>query len=128
MTRDDLDATLGQVKDKAPIILLAHEPYIFSRVPDRISLTLCGHTHGGQIHVPIPLGPPLPSLATRNSLQRELQKAYGHLVQRDRHLIISAGLGTSYCPFVFGFFPLRCLRMPYCVAYSPGEIVRADRV
>jgi predicted MPP superfamily phosphohydrolase len=33
-TRDDLDATLGQVKDKSPVILLAH------------SVTLCGHTHG----------------------------------------------------------------------------------
>ena len=32
----------------APAILMAHEPDIFPQVPDRLSLTLCGHTHGGQ--------------------------------------------------------------------------------
>jgi uncharacterized protein len=100
-TRDDLDATMSQVKDKAPVILLAHEPDIFSRVPDRVSLTLCGHTHGGQIHMPITLGPRFLRWQRVIRWQRELQKAYGHLVERDRHLIISAGLGTSYVPIRF---------------------------
>ena len=35
------------------MILLAHEPTIFRRVPERVSLTLCGHTHGGQVNLPI---------------------------------------------------------------------------
>jgi predicted MPP superfamily phosphohydrolase len=53
---DDLAGTLRKVKDDAPAILLAHEPYIFPKVPDRIALTLCGHTHGGQVNLPI-IGP-----------------------------------------------------------------------
>lgn len=50
--RDDLAGTMAQITSPAPIILLAHEPAIFRRVPDRVSLTLCGHTHGGQVNWP----------------------------------------------------------------------------
>ncbi|OSJ19986.1 metallophosphoesterase, partial [Bradyrhizobium canariense] len=46
---DDLDGTLAQVTDEAPVILLAHEPDIFPKVPPRVALTLSGHTHGGQV-------------------------------------------------------------------------------
>lgn len=41
---DDLHGTLAKVRDKAPVILLAHEPDIFPKVPSRVSLTLSGHT------------------------------------------------------------------------------------
>jgi len=46
---DDLAGTLAQVTTEHPVILLAHEPDIFPKVPERVSLTLCGHTHGGQV-------------------------------------------------------------------------------
>jgi len=91
---DDLPGTLAKVKDDAPIVLLAHEPYIFKHVPDRVSLTLCGHTHGGQINVPV-LTPSL--LASR----RITDYIYGHIVEEGRHMIISGGLGTSVAPFRF---------------------------
>lgn len=48
---DDLDGTLAQVTDTAPVVLMAHEPDIFPRVPKRVSLTLSGHTHGGQVRI-----------------------------------------------------------------------------
>ncbi|TGV28075.1 metallophosphoesterase, partial [bacterium M00.F.Ca.ET.168.01.1.1] len=35
---DDLKGTLAKVSDNAPIILLAHEPDIFPKVPWRVSL------------------------------------------------------------------------------------------
>ncbi|MGO8141102.1 hypothetical protein AB9F34_34445, partial [Rhizobium leguminosarum] len=41
---EDLDGTMAQVTDDAPVILLDHEPDIFPRVPERVSLTLSGHT------------------------------------------------------------------------------------
>lgn len=47
------DAALALLKDNAPAILLAHEPMIFDRVPKRVAVTLCGHTHGGQVNLPI---------------------------------------------------------------------------
>lgn len=91
---DDLDATLAKVTDDAPIVLLAHEPYVFHRVPDRVAVTLCGHTHGGQVNFPI-VGP----VIANERFGRDL--VYGHTIAGDRHIVISAGLGTSILPIRF---------------------------
>jgi uncharacterized protein len=91
---DDLSGTLAQVTDDAPIVLLAHEPNVFHRVPDRIAVTLCGHTHGGQVNFPI-VGPVIANERFGPDL------VYGHMVFGKRHLVISAGLGTSILPVRF---------------------------
>ncbi len=111
---DDLSGTLAQVKDQNPIILLAHEPYVFRRVPDRVSLTLCGHTHGGQVNLPV-LGTPL-SHPRFGSTFTDL--VYGHIVQSGRHLIISGGLGTSH-------IPIRFMRPPEIVEVTIGASAAA---
>ncbi len=49
---DDLPGTLARVRTDDPVILLAHEPDIFTEVPARVALTIAGHTHGGQIRLP----------------------------------------------------------------------------
>jgi predicted MPP superfamily phosphohydrolase len=47
------DATIAKTPRDACRILLAHEPDICeSNAPARCSLTICGHTHGGQICLP----------------------------------------------------------------------------
>ena len=92
---DDLDGTLALIKDDAPAVLLAHEPFIFDRVPERVSLTLCGHTHGGQVNLPI-IGAPF----AQNRFGKN--HVYGHVIEGGRHMIISAGLGTSIVPARFG--------------------------
>lgn len=91
---DDLPATLRLVSDDAPAILLAHEPFIFRNTPKRVSLTLSGHTHGGQVNLPI-LGPIVAQARFR------MAHVYGHLVEDDRHLVISGGLGESILPMRF---------------------------
>src|SRR5262245_44307585 len=48
---DDLGATLRKVPGGEPVILLAHEPDILPQVPERVSLVLSGHTHGGQVRL-----------------------------------------------------------------------------
>jgi predicted MPP superfamily phosphohydrolase len=83
---DDLPGTLAKVTDDAPAILLAHEPDIFPKVPRRVSLTLAGHTHGGQVRL-FGWSPVVPS-------QFGNRYAYGHVVEDGRHLIVSGGLGT----------------------------------
>jgi predicted MPP superfamily phosphohydrolase len=94
---DDLKGTLAQVTDQAPVILLAHEPDIFPRVPARVALTLCGHTHGGQVRL-FGYSPMVPSRFGNRF-------AYGHVVEKDRHLVVSGGLGCSILPVRMGVPP-----------------------
>ncbi len=94
---DDLPGTLAKVTDDAPVILLAHEPDIFAQVPDRVSLTLSGHTHGGQVRL-FGYSPSVPSRFGNRF-------AYGHIVEDNRHLIVSGGLGCSILPVRIGVPP-----------------------
>jgi uncharacterized protein len=75
-----------------------HEPDIFPRVPARVALTLAGHTHGGQIRVPFIWKHFVPS-------RYGARYAYGHVVEHERHLIVSGGLGTSIIPARLGVPP-----------------------
>jgi predicted MPP superfamily phosphohydrolase len=95
--RDDLAGTLAQVTDDAPVILLAHEPDIFPAVPPRVSLTLSGHTHGGQIR----FGPWVPWVPSRYGARY----AWGHIVEEARELVVSGGLGCSVLPLRLGAPP-----------------------
>ena len=94
---DDLAGTLAQLTDDAPAILLAHEPDIFPRVPERIALTLSGHTHGGQVRL-LGWSPHVPSRFGN-------RYALGHVREGRRELIVSGGLGTSILPVRFGVPP-----------------------
>lgn len=94
---DDLPGTLAKVTGSAPIILMAHEPDVFTRVPARVALTLSGHTHGGQVRL-FGWSPVVPS-------QFGNRFAYGHVVEDGRNLIVSGGLGCSILPVRFGVPP-----------------------
>lgn len=92
---DDLDGTVAQTTgDEDPVILLAHEPDIFVNVPPRVTLTLSGHTHGGQVLLPFIGRPVVPSRYGQ-------RYAYGHVVEGGRHLLVSSGLGLSGMPIRF---------------------------
>ena len=91
--------TLAQITDDTtPAILLAHEPDIFPKVPERFGLTLSGHTHGGQVKLPLIGRPIVPSRFGQ-------RYAYGHVIEDERHLIVSGGLGLSNLPIRFGVPP-----------------------
>lgn len=94
---DDLPGTLGKITDAAPVILMVHEPDIFPKVPERVSLTVAGHTHGGQVRF-AGYAPVVPSRFGQRYLQ-------GHIVEEGRHLVVSAGLGCSSLPIRFGVPP-----------------------
>jgi predicted MPP superfamily phosphohydrolase len=89
--RPDLPTALAGVPDDAPVILLSHDPDVFPYVPDRIALTLSGHLHGGQMAIPVLRRPAMPSRYGE-------RYARGHVVEQDRHLYVSSGLGTSGLP------------------------------
>ncbi len=94
---DDLPGTLRRITDNAPVILMAHEPDIFVRVPPRVALTISGHTHGGQIRI-FGRAPVVPSRYGERF-------AYGHVVEEGRNLIVSGGLGCSGVPVRIGSPP-----------------------
>jgi uncharacterized protein len=96
---DDLPGTLAKIPDDGrPIVLLVHEPDIFPKVPARVSLTLAGHTHGGQVDLPIIGRLVIPS-------RYGDRYAYGHVVEEGRQLIVSGGLGCTSLPIRIGVPP-----------------------
>jgi len=87
----------GLSRDK-PAIILSHDPARFAEVPDGPFLTVAGHTHGGQIKFPV-LG------ALHNASRAPLRWSHGHVAEGGRHLIVTAGLGTSGLPLRIGVPP-----------------------
>ena len=94
---DDLPTTMAQISDDAPVLLMMHEPDLFPTVPYRVALSLAGHTHGGQVAL-AGFAPIVPSRYGRRF-------AYGHIIEDDRHMIVSGGLGCSMLPVRFGVPP-----------------------
>lgn len=98
-TRDpDFNRTMESVTDDAPVILLAHDPASFLETGDRPVVTLCGHTHGGQVTIPFVSPIVIPGRAP-------LRYAYGHITEEGRDLIVTGGVGTSILPVRFGRRP-----------------------
>jgi len=87
----DLKRALADVGEGEPVIVLAHDPAAFGDLPEGSWLMVSGHTHGGQIRFPF-IGPVV------NASAAPLRWTHGHIVENDRHLIVSAGLGTSGLP------------------------------
>lgn len=94
---DDLAGTLARIPGDAPVLLMAHEPDIFPRVPARVSLTISGHTHGGQVRL-AGYSPIVPS-------EFGNRYAYGHIVEGGNNLVVSGGLGCSVLPVRLGVPP-----------------------
>jgi predicted MPP superfamily phosphohydrolase len=94
----DYAKTMAMVKDDAPVIMLAHDPANFMDVDHRPVVTLCGHTHGGQVTIPYVSPVVIPGRAP-------LKYAYGHVREERRDLIVTGGIGTSILPARFGRRP-----------------------
>jgi uncharacterized protein len=75
-------------------VAFTHNPDIFPEIPSRVVLTVAGHTHGGQVYIPGIGRPITPSKYGQ-------RYAIGHVVEGDRHLFVSSGLGTSILPVRF---------------------------
>ena len=90
----NLDRALAAVPAGAPVILLTHNPDVFARVPDRVLLTLAGHTHGGQVNLPL-----FGRLIVPSAYGQRF--AIGHVREGGRDLFVTPGIGTSIVPVRF---------------------------
>jgi hypothetical protein len=95
----DIEGTLQKVSDDGPVILLTHNPDIFPHIPpSRVTLTVAGHTHGGQVNLPL-LG--------RRIVPSDYGERYaiGHIEEANHHLFVTPGIGTSIIPVRFRVAP-----------------------
>ncbi|HEY7819019.1 MAG TPA: metallophosphoesterase, partial [Vicinamibacteria bacterium] len=50
--KPDVESIFARLPERAPLIAFTHNPDLFPRIPERVALTLAGHTHGGQVDLP----------------------------------------------------------------------------
>lgn len=94
--RNDLAKALEGVRDDDCIILLQHDPGAWQQtewIQPQVSLTLSGHTHGGQV-----------SLFGLRATQLSKNYDYGLYREGERQLYVTCGIG-GLVPFRFGVTP-----------------------
>ena len=90
----DVPLALSQIPEDGTILAFTHNPDIFPEVPSRVTLTIAGHTHGGQVYLPLVGRPVVPS-------EYGERFAIGHIIENGRHLFVTPGIGTSILPVRF---------------------------
>ena len=92
---DNIEKAAAGIPSDAFSILLSHTPEIYqpAALAD-FNLLLSGHTHGGQVWLPL--------LGRRVVPSRFGQRyVYGHVIENGRHLFVTSGIGTSVLPVRF---------------------------
>jgi predicted MPP superfamily phosphohydrolase len=101
------------VPASAPMIALAHRPDKFAAAPAQVALTLAGHTHCGQVHIPF-VGRYMPRTS-----EESRRWPCGLYEDHGRRLYVSGGVGVS-------FLPVRFLQPPEIAIVTlradPGQI------
>lgn len=98
--RDRLEHALRDVDGEVPRLLLAHSPQIFPQAIEKgMDLLLVGHTHGGQIRIPVLGAPYVPRMGFFPPWD------YGLYHSGTSTMIVSGGLGESGLPVRFNIRP-----------------------
>lgn len=103
---DDLGAALDSVPARDPKILLCHNPLgIRAASEHSIDLVLSGHTHGGQVRLPV-----VGSVYGRSKLGKRFVEGWNRL--SGTQIYISRGIGKVLVPLRVGCPPeIACLRL-----------------
>ena len=90
----DTNKALQGIPNTASVIAFTHNPDIFYELPERIAITFAGHTHGGQVNLPLFGRLIVPS--------RYGEKfALGYITEGGRNMFVTTGIGTSILPVRF---------------------------
>ena len=92
--RPSVPLALQDVPADEPVIMLTHWPDTFVHVPARVALTLAGHSHCGQVNLPVFGRPVAASPGSR-------RWPCGLYEVRGRQLFVTGGLGISIVPVRF---------------------------
>lgn len=96
----DVAAMIGATRAKGGVpVVLSHSPDPFPDLPTDIGLKVAGHTHCGQIRLPL-VG------ALSYMSEHGDRYACGLIRERGQALVVSAGLGTSLLPLRSGRCPI----------------------
>lgn len=91
---------LTNIGDTGDVIALEHSPDILPIVTGDLSISpnlrlmIAGHTHGGQVWLPVIGSPIIPSSYGQ-------KYAYGHIRENGVDMFVTTGIGTSILPFRF---------------------------
>ncbi len=96
--KPDVLRTFHNVPENAPMLLMSHNPVGAELAADRACIVFSGHTHGGQVRMPI---------FTKRELRRIGAKHYraGWYTVGEARLYVNRGLGQVGIPLRFGCRP-----------------------
>jgi predicted MPP superfamily phosphohydrolase len=94
--RPDVTVALAMVPDGQALIALTHDPDMFPQLRDRADVTLAGHTHGGQIGLP---------LVRRLTAPSRHGYTGGEVREGSGYMYVSRGVGTAGLPIRFAAPP-----------------------
>jgi predicted MPP superfamily phosphohydrolase len=92
----DAAVALAMVPESQALIALTHDPDMFPALRDRADVTLAGHTHGGQVGLPLVRRATAPT--SRGYTGGEVREAGGYMY-------VSRGVGTTGLPIRFAAPP-----------------------
>ncbi|MEA2441980.1 MAG: uncharacterized protein QOH76_3404 [Thermoleophilaceae bacterium] len=87
--RADVTVALAMVPPGQALLALTHDPDMFPQLRDRANVTLAGHTHGGQVGLPLVRRVAAPS--SRGYTGGEVREGGGYMY-------VSRGVGTTGLP------------------------------
>lgn len=90
----DYGQALSNVPRGETAICFTHSPDVFPELPATCALTIAGHTHGGQVWLPLVGRMVVPSMYGR-------RYAIGLIQENGKLLFVSSGIGTSIIPVRF---------------------------
>ncbi len=111
-------AAIAAAPPGKPMITLSHEPDMFQYVPRRSSVHISGHTHGGQIMLPL--------LGTRSLSGYLDAHLRGVFREHGQVMVVSSGLGTSLIPIRIGV-PPEIVEITLLPDHSVGRKSGTDR-
>lgn len=93
-----IQETIDRIPSGSTIVAITHNPDIFPKLPRDVQILLAGHTHGGQVNLPL-IGRPIePSKFGQ-------RYGAGHVFENGHHLFVTTGIGVSILPIRFGVPP-----------------------